>query len=102
MFTDWTTTDPRYFWARGALWGVIATLFVIFVAIPWVRKKLGDRRHRFEAKHRWEGRRARAKMGREGAFEGEPFGAWLNACNKHNPYKPASLKANLWETGFLE
>lgn len=28
LFTDWSLTDPHYFWIRGALWGfVLASMF---------------------------------------------------------------------------
>jgi hypothetical protein len=38
LFTDWTMTDPQYFWLRGALWGIVAaTLFWKFF-IPWITK----------------------------------------------------------------
>ncbi len=29
MFTDWTQTDPHYFFLRGALWGCVVTSLVI-------------------------------------------------------------------------
>ncbi len=38
MFTDWTMTDPTYFYIRGALFGTVAsTLFWVFV-VPWVKR----------------------------------------------------------------
>lgn len=32
LFTDWTLTDPHYFYLRGAMWGaVVATIVQIFI-----------------------------------------------------------------------
>lgn len=39
MFTDWTQTDPYYFYCRGALWGIIAATMFWQVLVPWLRKK---------------------------------------------------------------
>ena len=40
MFTDWSQTDPHYFYVRGVILGaVFATLFWR-VVLPWLRKKL--------------------------------------------------------------
>jgi hypothetical protein len=44
MFTDWTEIDPRYFFARGALWGIVMTTWVACFVVPWLRRKLRDRR----------------------------------------------------------
>ena len=41
MFTDWTLVDPRYFYARGVLYGVVLTALFFTIALPWIRKKLG-------------------------------------------------------------
>ena len=43
MFTDWTMTDPIYFYTRGALWGVVAATLFWTVLIPWLKNKLGRR-----------------------------------------------------------
>ncbi len=37
--TDWTETEPMYFYLRGILYGVVvSTLFWVF-AVPWLEKK---------------------------------------------------------------
>lgn len=40
MLTDWTLTDPRYFYARGALWGFVFATLLWLVLAPWLRRKL--------------------------------------------------------------
>lgn len=40
MFTDWTLTDPHYFYIRGVIWGVVATTLFFTIFIPWLKKKL--------------------------------------------------------------
>ena len=39
MFTDWTMTDPHYFWLRGAIWGLVAATLFWTLFIPWVKTK---------------------------------------------------------------
>jgi len=43
MFTDWTMTDPHYFYWRGALWGFVAATLVWTLFAPalkkWIIKK---------------------------------------------------------------
>ena len=44
MFTDWTMTDPHYFWLRGALWGFVLATILWKMFVPWLLKKLkGDK-----------------------------------------------------------
>ena len=33
MLTDWTVVDPHYFYMRGVLLGVVASIFVVAVLI---------------------------------------------------------------------
>ncbi len=46
MFTDWTQIDPHYFWARGALWGLVAATLFWRVVFPWLNAKYVERRQR--------------------------------------------------------
>lgn len=39
-FTDLTQTDPRYFWMRGALWGLVAATLVWRVVVPWLWRRM--------------------------------------------------------------
>lgn len=49
MLTDWSNTDPHYFYMRGALWGIVfATLFWT-VVVPWIKRKLEERERRLYA-----------------------------------------------------
>ncbi len=43
LFTDWSLSDPRYFYGRGALWGFVAATFLWLVVVPWLCKKLKER-----------------------------------------------------------
>ena len=39
MITDWTITDPHYFYIRGAIFGYVLAVFLgVFVA-PWIKRK---------------------------------------------------------------
>jgi len=40
MFTDWTQTDPHYFYLRGAIMGCVLTLMVVMPIINELRKRL--------------------------------------------------------------
>lgn len=40
MFTDWTATDPHYFYMRGALWGIVATSLFWVLFVPWVKERM--------------------------------------------------------------
>ena len=50
MFTDWselaglTLEQARYFYARGALWGIVTTLVVTHAVVPWICKHLPKNR----------------------------------------------------------
>lgn len=44
LFTDWSLSDPRYFYGRGALWGFVAATFLWLVVVPWLRSKFAERR----------------------------------------------------------
>ena len=37
-FTDWTQTDPHYFYRRGALWGIVATTLFWKLAVPKIQE----------------------------------------------------------------
>ncbi len=103
MLTDWTETDPHYFFARGALYGFVLATFLWLAAIPWVRKKLRDRREARESTLRWEGRHAYWDLADHGIFEGSgTLGRAQLMCNKHNPYTRGSNEQKLWERGFLD
>lgn len=39
MFTDWTTTDPHYFYWRGALYGVVVATLFWRVLVPWIWRR---------------------------------------------------------------
>jgi len=43
MFTDWTQTDPHYFYIRGVFWGVIATSLFWGYIVPWIKRKIVGR-----------------------------------------------------------
>jgi len=43
LFTDWTLTDPHYFWGRGILWGILAATLFWKHLIPWLQQKLRSR-----------------------------------------------------------
>jgi len=40
MFTDWSLTDPHYFYFRGALLGFVLATLLWGVFVPWLRGKL--------------------------------------------------------------
>jgi len=40
MFTDWTMTDPHYFYGRGFILGVVLSFWFWGIMIPWISKKL--------------------------------------------------------------
>lgn len=40
MFTDWTQTDPHYFYLRGAIMGCVLTLLVVMPIINELRKRI--------------------------------------------------------------
>lgn len=40
IFTDWTLTNPFYFYCRGILWGVVATTLFWKSFIPWLKRKI--------------------------------------------------------------
>lgn len=42
MFTDWTMTDPHYFYLRGAIWGAVFATFFWKMFVPWVCQKIKD------------------------------------------------------------
>ena len=46
MFTDWTMIDPRYFYLRGAIWGLVCATFFWKLFIPWMQSKLINLRKR--------------------------------------------------------
>jgi|GEM_PF-2785465 len=37
FFTDWTLTDPHYFYGRGALFGFVAATLFWKLLIPWLK-----------------------------------------------------------------
>ena len=41
MFTDWTQTDPHYFYLRGVVWGLVAASMFWALLIPWLTKRFG-------------------------------------------------------------
>jgi hypothetical protein len=43
MFTDWTTTDPHYFYWRGALYGVVVATLFWRVLVPWIWRRRATR-----------------------------------------------------------
>jgi hypothetical protein len=36
MFTDWTMEDPRYFYARGVIYGVVLATMFWTLLVPWL------------------------------------------------------------------
>lgn len=40
IFTDWTQTDPQYFYLRGMIMGCVLTLCVVMPIINELRKRL--------------------------------------------------------------
>jgi len=40
MFTDWTQTDPHYFYLRGVIMGCVLTLLVVMPIINELRTRL--------------------------------------------------------------
>lgn len=40
FYTDWSQTGPHYFYCRGAVWGIIVTLLVIFILFPLAKRLL--------------------------------------------------------------
>jgi hypothetical protein len=40
MWTDWTQTDPQYFYLRGALFGAVAATMFWTLIVPSLRKLL--------------------------------------------------------------
>jgi ATP/ADP translocase len=38
VFTDWTLTDPHYFYLRGALWGIVVTTIFWKLLVPWFKR----------------------------------------------------------------
>ena len=43
MFTDWTMTDPRYFYGRGAIWGFVMCLVITQIVIPKIKEWIRNR-----------------------------------------------------------
>jgi len=43
MFTDWSiaTESSRYFYLRGALWGVVISSLFWCIVVPWLKDKVG-------------------------------------------------------------
>lgn len=39
MFTDWTQTDPHYFYIRGVIFGVVITLNIVYVIYRLKKRK---------------------------------------------------------------
>lgn len=39
MFTDWTQTDPHYFYVRGVIFGCVLSAYVWGVLIPFLKRK---------------------------------------------------------------
>ena len=37
MFTDWTQTDPKYFYVRGVILGVVLTTTVIMYVKMYIK-----------------------------------------------------------------
>lgn len=44
LFTDWTQTDPHYFWGRGAIWGIVFATLLWKLTIPKLRAWIENRR----------------------------------------------------------
>ncbi len=42
MFTDWTSTDPHYFYLRGIVYGFVLATMLWLVVVPWAKKKLEE------------------------------------------------------------
>jgi len=38
MFTDWSQTDPKYFFMRGIVYGIVLCLMITQIGIPVMRK----------------------------------------------------------------
>jgi hypothetical protein len=103
MFTDMAETDPFYFYMRGVFYGFTLATFMWLVAVPWIRRKLSERRFDLQARVRNEGRRAYLQIARRGVFEGSgTLGVVLGMASKNNPYKKGTRKADLWHAGFVE
>lgn len=49
LLTDWTLTDPRYFWLRGAVWGIVVSSLFWRVFYPWAKTKARKRSQRLAA-----------------------------------------------------
>ena len=43
LFTDWSQADPRYFYVRGAIWGIVAASLYWKLFVPWVKSLIGER-----------------------------------------------------------
>jgi len=44
MFTDWTLTDPHYFYTRGMILGVVLASYFWAFILPWIKSKLNNKR----------------------------------------------------------
>ena len=42
MFTNWTSTDPKYFYLRGIIYGVVLATMFWKVAVPFLSQKWAD------------------------------------------------------------
>jgi len=46
FFTDWSLTNPHYFYSRGALLGFVAATLFWKLLLPWLKSKLASKSSR--------------------------------------------------------
>jgi len=44
LFTDWSLTDPHYFYIRGTIYGFVAASIFWKIFLPWLLNFVKDRR----------------------------------------------------------